>query len=296
MSGDIGHITICKKLITYFLQRIFFIIYFLHTYHSYQPFYYSIMYRKGFGCSQSGKQYEYLVHVVVQQVQLNGTQFNTQTKEQLGGCGADHDILCNNGVYTVPIEIKKINTPDWMQCSIRYNADTGRWQGSERNKIPEKSKQIFENLLSSMTTPLFHGKIPPFILQDITHEEWIKIKQETDDFNDVYMECPRDTIQQLYSYKGCNYIQISEKGLYHLGTDPCNFGVPEFLCDQQLRIRTKIHTTRNKKGFCKLSVIVACQPKSPKIVDLPVSHYTLDNVSRLPANLTAVNTTSSVEE
>lgn len=277
-----GCVIICKKLILYFLQIVF-----LTSYLSY-PYHYSIkqMYPKGFGCSKSGKQYEYLVHAIVKQVQLNGTQFNTQCQEDLGGCGADHDILCNDGEHSVPIEIKKINTPDWMQCSIKYNSEMARWQGSHRNKIPEKSKHIFENLLS--TVSLFNGQIPPFMLRDITHTEWLQIKKETTDFNDAYIECPRDTIQQLYFHKGCVYIQISEKGLYHLGTDPCNFGVPEFLCDQQLRVRTKVHATNNKKGFCNLSVTIACQPKSPKIADLPISPYSLDDVSRLPANLTSV--------
>lgn len=280
-----GCVIICKKLILYFLQIVFLTSYLLYPYHL--PYPINQMYRKGFGCSKSGKQYEYLIYNIVKQVQLNGTQFNTQCPEDLGGCRSDYDILCNHGEHSVPIEIKKINTPDWMQCSIKYNVDTGRWQGSDRNKIPEKSKHIFENLLS--TVSLFNGKIPPFMMRDITHTEWVQLKKETTDFNDVYIDCPRDTIQQLYFHKGCVYIQISEKGLYHLGTDPCNFRVPEFLCDQQLRVRTKVHTTNNKKGFCKLSVVVACQPKSTKIADLPISPYSLDDVSRLPVNLTSAS-------
>jgi hypothetical protein len=75
--------------------------------------------------------------------------------------------------------------------------------------------------------------------------------------------------------------------LYHLGNDICGFNVPEFICEQQLRIRTKIHTKKNTKGFCKLSVTVACQPINIK--KLIKSNYNLDNINLLPKNLIYVN-------
>jgi len=189
------------------------------------------------------------------------------------------------GSINVPIEIKKMKTPDWMQCSLKYDCISKKWIGTLKNRIPEKSKKIFEDLISTIT--LFNGKIPPFMLRDITHEEWLKIKKEANDFNDVYLDCPNDTIKKLYSEKGCFYIQISDKGLYHLKNDICGFNVPEFICEQQLRVRTKIHTTKNLKGFCKLSVIISCRPKNIK--HLPESNYSLDDISKLPDNLLYIN-------
>jgi hypothetical protein len=121
------------------------------------------------------------------------------------------------------------------------------------------------------------------MLRNITHEEWIKIKKETNDYNDIYIDCPNDTIKNLYKEKNCFYIQISEYGLYHLGNDICNFNVPEFICDQHLRIRTKIHSKKNNNGFCNLSVTVACKPKNIK--KLQKSKYSLDNIQNLPKNL-----------
>ena len=89
----------------------------------------------------------------------------------------------------------------------------------------------------------------------------------------MYIDCPDDTIKQLYSKKGCAYIQISDKGLYSLGNDICEFNVPEFICEQQLRIRTKIHTRKNNKGFCKLSVNIACLPKNIKnLINFMIKH------------------------
>jgi hypothetical protein len=236
---------------------------------------------RGAGCSISGKKYELDIYNIVKNCTLNNNPFNTQNVEELGGCDSKNDIECVMNSVAIPIEIKKKKTPDWMQCSLKYNSDNHTWVGSTKNKIPEKSKKHFEELIAS--TILFNGKIPPFMIRNITHEEWLNIKKETNDFHDIYLDCPRDTVQKLYSEKGCIYIQISDKGLYHLGKDVCNFGVPEFICDQQLRIRTKIHTTKNAQGFCRLSVIISCQPKNVK--QLLNSDYTLDDIAKLPQNL-----------
>lgn len=237
--------------------------------------------KKGGGCSISGKKYELEIYNVVKNCKLNNNDFNTQNENELGGCNSKNDIECSMGSINIPIEIKKIKTPDWMQCSLKYDYVNEKWIGSSKNKIPEKSKKIFEELI--LNTTLFNGNIPPFMLKDITHDEWLQIKKNTSDFNDFYLDCDNDTIKRLYSEKGCIYIQISDKGLYHLGNDICGFNVPDFICEQQLRVRTKIHTRQNSKGFCKLSVTISCQPKNIK--KLPKSNYSLDDNSKLPEKL-----------
>ena len=240
------------------------------------------MHRKGSGCSISGKKYELDVHNVVRKSKLNGNTFNTQNEDELGGCSYKNDIECNmNSTRDISIEIKKLNTPDWMQCSLTYDDTNKKWIGSLKNKIPDSSKRIFEDLISSI--PLFNGNIPPFMIKDITYEEWLSIKKEAKCYNDMYIDCPSDTIMKLYSEKGCSYIQISVKGLYHLGNDLCEFNVPAFICEQRLRVRIKIHKRKNKKGFCRLSVTIACQPKNIK--ELVNSKYSLDNHLTLPEKL-----------
>jgi hypothetical protein len=237
--------------------------------------------------SREGKKYELDVYNVVSKCTFNDKQFNNQTKDDLGGCKADNDIVCSiyklDILYNIPIEIKKIRTPDWMQCSLSIDntSNDNRWIGSIRNKIPDRSKKIFESLIQNIR--LFDGNIPPFMTRDITHEEWKKIKNETNIYDDTYFDCPNDTIKRLYSEKGCYYIQISNKGLYHLGNDICDFNVPEFICDQRLRVRTKIHERKNTKGFCKLSITISCQPKNIK--NLNDSPFSLDKINKLPKNL-----------
>jgi hypothetical protein len=242
---------------------------------------------KGFNCSKEGKKYEIEIYKIVSKCIFiqSGKIFNTQKIDELGGCNSKNDIECNWNIdKDIPIEIKKKNTPDWMQCTLKYDSVFNKWVGSLKNKIPEKSKQIFEELISDKK--LFHGNIPEFMIRNITHEEWLNIKKNTNDFNDVYFDCPNDTIQKLYSYKDCKYIQISDKGLYHLGEDICNFNVPYFKCEQELRVRTKIHSRVNSKGFCDISIVISCKPKN--INHIENSSYTLDNIDKLPLCLSYI--------
>ena len=69
----------------------------------------------------------------------------------------------------------------------------------------------------------------------------------------------------------------------YLKDDICDFKVPRFICEQRMRIRTKIHTKKNKNGFCNLSVTIACQPINIKLLE--DSPYSLDDIKRLPKNL-----------
>ena len=91
---------------------------------------------KGRGCSISGRNYELDVYNIVKKCTLNGNIFNTQDENELGGCSSKNDIDCNmNALQDISIEIKKSNTPDWMQCSlhpISNNINT-KWVGSLKN-------------------------------------------------------------------------------------------------------------------------------------------------------------------
>ena len=238
---------------------------------------------KGYLCLKNGKKYEETNYNIVKHCKLNDKPFNTQKSvEELGGATSQNDLQCNfQEEKDFGIEIKKYNTPDWMQCSIKYNDETKNWESSNKSKIPLESKKVFDELLKNIK--LFDGKIPPFMEKKITHKEWITIKNQTTQWDDTYITVPSDTISKLYDAKNTNYIQISKGyGLFHTGNDICNFGVPLFENEQQIRIRTKIHA-RNKKGYCSISVMASCQPKNIKNI-IP-SNYSLDCIEKLPPSL-----------
>lgn len=235
---------------------------------------------KGSQCSVSGNNYEKNIHNICKNCYINYKPFNTQREEELAGSSSSKtDIVCNFiGEKDIGIEAKKCKTPDWMQCSIIYDNETKTWN-VKKSKIPIEFKELINNLINTIN--LYDGEIPPFMETPITHEKWLKIKKDTNKWNDKYIDIPSNTISKLYQAKGCDYIQISDGyGLFHLGNDTCAFGVPLFDIEQQIRIRTKIHTSKNKHGFCSLSVTVACQPKDIK--KLTYSKYSLDDKNKLP--------------
>lgn len=244
---------------------------------------------KGSLCSVNGHTYEKQIHNVVKSCVTTedlDKRFNIQKDEELGGSTSKNDLVCNYKNKDIGIEVKKYNTPDWMQCSIKYNTKRKRWEASKRGKIPIKAREIFEKLIYDVN--LFDGDIPPFFEKKITHEQWISIKKSTNKWSDKYIDIPNDTIRRLYSAKDCQYIQISNGfGLYHLGNDVCNFNVPIFDIDQQIRVRTKIHSKKNNKGFCSLSVTIACKPKNINL--LPISPYSLDIKDKIPPQMSYIN-------
>lgn len=238
--------------------------------------------QRGSNCSKEGGKYELRVYNIVNKYKLDNMLFCTQLESELAGSSSGCDILCNyNGNKNIGIEIKKCNTPDWMQCVIKYCSINNIWIVPDKGKIAKECKDIFNELITNVS--IFNNEKPPFIDNNITHDEWINIKNSTNKWNDNYYDIPDDIIKKLYSAKGCYYIQISDYGLYHLGNDICNFNVPEFNIESRLRVRTKIHSRKNKKGFCSISVTIACQPK--KISTLQKSNYSLDNTDKLPNNL-----------
>lgn len=221
-----------------------------------------------------GLKYEKTIHSILSKCYILNILFNTQCVNELGGCTNRPDIICNyKGPYDVAIEVKKSKSPEFMQCKLNYIDN--KWVPSEKANVN------FIDLIKDIE--LFNGNVPPFIKNKLTFEEWSYIKNNCNNFDDTYMPISNDTIQKLYLSKGYKYIQIHEKGLYHLGDDYCNFNVPKLIGDQKLRIRIKNHGTQDINGLCKLSVTAACYFANMK--QLPYSKYSLDDIEKLPPSL-----------
>ena len=235
--------------------------------------------RPGAGCSVSGHNYEKKIAAVCRQIRSphSAIPLNTQREESLGGSTAGIDIVLNwKSEGDIGVEAKR-PTPDWMQMCLERKDD--RWIGkAEHSKIPSACREQLNELL--MHTTLFQGKLPPFMEKTMTHAEWVAIKTADPDLKDHYIHnIPNTTIAELYRKKGCSYLQVDGKGLYHTGEDTCDFQVPLFECPQQLRIRIKIHKTNPFHA----SVTVAAQPVN--LAALAPSPFSLDSLERLPASL-----------
>lgn len=237
---------------------------------------------KGQKCSINGIKYEKYIHKILKKCKYKNIIFNTQKSSELGGCSIKPDIICNySKTKKIGIEIKKYNSPDWVQCSVKYDKLENKWKCSDKALLPKKCLKLFNILIKNAN--FYNNTIPPFFEKKITHDEWLDIKKNNTIYNDFYIDIPNDTINKMYYYKDCNYIQISNGfGLYHLGKDICNFNVPELIVQQRLRVRTKVHCKSDKNGFCKLSVTIACKPILNTLKKLK---YSLDSIDKLPKNL-----------
>ena len=141
--------------------------------------------QKGGMCSISGNNYEKDIYNITSKCIMNGSNisFNTQDINSLGGSSSKNDIICNfEDTGDIGVEAKKHNTPDWMQCSIKFNGETKKWETS-KGKNPEKCREIFDELVNNLS--LYGGEVPPFMLKPMTHEEWTQTTKETDKRNDV---------------------------------------------------------------------------------------------------------------
>jgi len=238
---------------------------------------------KGHKCALSGKKYEQKVHAILRETTIDGSPFNTQVEKELGCSTAGNDIECNyKSLKDLAIELKVWCTPDWMQCSIRYDNVNNKWVPAGKGRIPEECREMFKALINNIE--LYGGRIPPFLERQISYNDWIEIKSTSSDiWRDHYIDIPDTTISEMYRIKGCSYIQISGYGLYHTGEDICNFQVPKFEAPQQIRIRTKLHRREKRNGFCDMSVMCACQPKDIK--KLQRSPFSLDTIAKLPLQL-----------
>ena len=236
--------------------------------------------KRGANASVSGIAYEKKIAAVCADFKSPHISVPFHTDKDLGGCGADIDVRLNwKSEFDIGLEAKR-PTPDWMQMKL-YRDTTGKWRGVEGGKIPAASRAIFESIIGS--TSLFGGKTPTFLERAVSYDEWTAIKKANPEFSDVYINCADITIADLYRAKGCQYIQVDGKGLFHTGKDVCGFGVPLFTCKQQIRIRIKVHSRGLEKGKAALSVTAAAQPI--KLKDLAPSPYSLDNADKMPVVL-----------
>lgn len=218
---------------------------------------------------ESGNLYEKNVYSIVSKLKFktNNEKFNNNS--QLGGSSSKCDLICNHRNQNINIELKNNNNPEIIQCSL-YKSDN-IWKGKKTN--------IFDDILKDVE--LFNNLLPQFFENSITSEEWEKVKKN---FPEITIQGPNNLPCKLLKDKNIHYIQINKRGLFCIDEDICDFGVPKFEPENvHLRIRVKKHTTKNKNGFCNLSVMASCVSRQ-----INTSPFSLDTKEKIPNNLVEI--------
>lgn len=125
--------------------------------------------------------------------------------------------------------------------------------------------KLIDNKLYFHGHTLFDGRVPSFMKGDKSKETWASEKHL---FNQYYDLDNPALIAYMYRLKGCAYIQIQGKGLFHTGRNPLNLDVHFLRIPVRMRARCKQH-----KGKVPSSVMVSL---TYKYSDIPQSSVDLE--------------------
>ena len=237
-------------------------------------------------CSKNGTKYEKENYNILRNTTLNGKPFNTQKVNELGGSSAGKDLKCNYILERdIGIEIKNSIGAEFIQLDVHKEDNIWRGPRITKRSHPISVVNRYLKEINFNSADLFYGVMPPLNKTreefDIWEKEFLNKKQQKGDGTkkEYHWVCTSsDFVKNNYKEKGNDYIQIRNYGLYHLGEDKCNFGVPEFNPNKTImRIRCK---RRGGKGCAPSSITI-----SAWISELDKSPYSLDNIEKLPTKL-----------
>jgi hypothetical protein len=211
----------------------------------------------------SGKKYQTKICEIINNLQINDMPVNAIEVEG-AKAGADISLISHSNIG---IETKNKGAFEGGCKKMIYN------QINKRLEIADESIHntiIGNNIIyDGLNLPWYEGKK--------SIEEWNEVKSIFS--KDIYLSANDNAISEYYRKSGVVYIQIENKGLYHTGEDPLNIGVPYFICEIKLRIRSTKH---KKNGICT-DVTAALQYDKRKIANSP---FSLDGI--LPPSMKKV--------
>ena len=218
------------------------------------------MMTRGGNSLRSGRTYEETIKLVLTRISLNDVKL--EVKETTAGAGWGNDIAFTHGDAEIGIEIKNKGGFEGGGKTLKHDGTS--W------KVTEDC--FMKNVIGDANP--YDGQIPA-CFADKNLSVWNREKHL---FGDIYIEKPGSTVSDYYREKGCAYIQIKGKGLYHTGIDILNLGVPLFSVPTMLRIRV----TKHKKKGVPTDVTAALVFKRK---DIEKSPYCLE--TNLPPSMKA---------
>lgn len=184
---------------------------------------------------------------------LKGKDLNIELKESIKCQAGGTSIRYANGVFKLVKDIKGLDQNDI------YN-------------LLNDNKHHFDNMLK------FHeANNIPF---STSKKKWCEsVEKGLLKKTNFSIKCDSSFIENHYNNKDTYYINIGKKGLYYMGKDIANLGVPKFKADVCLEIRlTRNGSKLNSKGerVCSSTLRVQSRIKS-----LEKSPFSLENIKSL---------------
>ena len=250
--------------------------------------------------TQSGYAYEDTLHSYLNSVFYNHDSskcipFLVDSVHAQGGSSSNPDIAFQyidkyGNIQKSNIEIKtRFDGTDWGQFQMVYQDEMycpkhTLNQDTQTFCIAQKYANILNTHKQSISLQLPSS--------NLTLEQWHNYKNKCqekangepgghDPTQDVYIPVHSNDILEYYGSKNNSYVQVKDYGLYHLGEDVCDFGVPQLaLTDVELRFRIKNHGARkDKTQIFSLTAALRIKKKPAK------SNVSLDDVQYFPEQL-----------
>jgi hypothetical protein len=211
---------------------------------------------------------------------------------QAGGHGIDIPIVHPACPHPVGIEAKQKHTDTMAGTSLRFS-------NSILSEAPVKPVDAFDTVFPTIrdritqpildymqranelitefntTAPVtyslltgFPAIIPVPVRRQMVAEGYQKKVQSTYDFN-------LEAWKSFYRKKGSSYIQIGDRGFFHLGENPLNLPIPELVGSISLEVRLYAAGT-NGRPYARVEIALKF-----KRLNCNVSPYTLDKPAHI---------------
>jgi hypothetical protein len=203
---------------------------------------------------------------------------------------------CSNTGVDIPLKLydnllsieAKLNNAQMGGTSFKYDRESERLTITDCNTDSEilieyAKKQIHDlnkyiDTLKKQEPVAFHEKNKGFPIKATTTARATLKQMGLQAKVDNKYNHPIKFLKEHYKKKGINYIQISDKGFYHLGDNPFNFPIPEVEGDFLVEIRVgfaggKINVPQNTSVTAR-SAGLRIQGRIKGLKEK--SHYSLD--------------------
>jgi hypothetical protein len=164
-------------------------------------------------------------------------------------CGNDAGFKHKGMIFFV--EVKNKTAPDFGQKKLTWTKQNG-WQWSERDSITDLYDRlgVMKHIDRNFVPRRYTVSANSITMLDK------RFDQQQFEKRGIILDNPR-YLYEYYAQKNCYYIQIENKGLYHLKNDIANLIVPRFQPELTLRLRAKTHHSIPIYSYSFFAVIQA---------------------------------------
>ncbi len=186
-----------------------------------------------------------------------GQKYEKKIQEILQNRGLLPDNLClndagfrHNGMNFF-VEVKNRAAPDFGQKKLNWDKQNG-WQWSEKDIITDLYDQL------GVMKYIDKNFVPRRYTVSASSISMLDKKFDRQQFekSGIVLDNPK-YLNEFYARKNCFYIQIEDKGFYHLKNDVANLVVPRFMPELTLRLRAKTHQSIPIYSYSFFAVIQA---------------------------------------